>query len=223
MSRVQQPPGNKGSLKWIQRCVNEFPDVLNDELRPHLGAGERIAWLSPLASDDYAEYRDGEFLDLIGCGHLREQLAAFWPRRGPQWDALGRTDSGKVLLVEAKAHIDEMCSSACAATGAARTRIEIALADTAMHLAATPRAPWIDVFYQLANRMAYLHFLRSHGVDAWLVLVNFVGDDESGGPRTAAEWHAAYRVAEHVMGIPKRNPLARHILHTHPSVARLEL
>ena len=82
MSRVVQKTGLRGSLKWIQRAVNEHPDVLNAAI----GLGE-VEWLSPLGSDEYAEYRDGSFLERCGVKHLSSDLEAFWPQRGPQWDA----------------------------------------------------------------------------------------------------------------------------------------
>ena len=84
---------------------------------------------------------------------------------------------------------------------------------------AKPLAPWTDAFYQLANRLAHLYFLRKHKRKAWLVLVNFVGDGEMQGPASAAEWRAAYKVAWHVLGIPDQNPLQRYIVHIYPDVA----
>ncbi|HRO04833.1 MAG TPA: hypothetical protein PLS69_14635, partial [Terricaulis sp.] len=85
-----------------------------------------------------------------------------------------------------------------------------------------PKAPWAEAFYQLANRLALLWFLRSRGQAAWLLLVNFVGDHEMKGPKSAAEWEAAYLVAWHVMGLPSRHPLSNYVLHLHPPVASLE-
>ncbi len=172
-----------------------------------------------MEADAYAEYRDGEFLDLLGLSHLREPLKDFWPERGPQWDALGQLDGGGVLLVEAKAHIGEMCSPGSAAGAASLARIAARLDKVAEALGASAtRAPWTTHFYQLANRIAHLHFLRSHGVDAWLVLVNFLGDADMSGPQTAEAWAAAYSVASHVMGLGKRHGLSRYILEVYPDV-----
>ena len=60
-----------------------------------------IEWLSPLASDNYAEYSDEAFIDLLGGQLSQRKLASFWPKRGPVWDGLGRTDQGHLILVEA--------------------------------------------------------------------------------------------------------------------------
>lgn len=221
MTRVPQPAGVRGSLKWIQRAVNDRPHILDGLVLSARGDIGAITWVSPLANDDFAEYRDGAFLNRIGCGRLAGALAGYWPQRGPQWDALGRTAGGNVLLVEAKAHVEELCSPGSQAGETSRRAIEAALATTAAYLRARPRTPWIDTFYQLANRYAHLHFLRSNGIDAHLFLVNFVGDDEVKGPGTAAEWEAAYKVVHHVLGIAQSHPLAPYVHHIYPAVADL--
>lgn len=38
------------------------------------------------------------------------------------------------------------------------------------------------------------------------------------GPRAREVWEAAYEVAFHVMGLPRRHALSRHIIHAHPTV-----
>lgn len=48
-----------------------------------------IEWLSPLRTDDYAEYRDAAFLQKLGLAQHAAALKEFWPTRGPQWDGLG--------------------------------------------------------------------------------------------------------------------------------------
>jgi hypothetical protein len=60
MGRVKQPKGNKGSLKWIQMVVNDYPFILNKQINKFLDRNLDlpIEWLSPRADDDYAEYRD---------------------------------------------------------------------------------------------------------------------------------------------------------------------
>src|SRR4051812_34961872 len=102
MPRRLQPKGKKGSLRWIQTLVNDCPGVLDAAL----DCGP-LRWHSPLARDDFAEYWDQSFLDLLGVGELIRSLPSFWPRSGPRWDALGCNDDGLLVLVEAKAHIRE--------------------------------------------------------------------------------------------------------------------
>jgi hypothetical protein len=216
--RTIQPQGRRGSLKWIQCAVNERWVALERPILRELRSGA-ITWLSPLAMDQFAEYRDATFLELVGHQRLVGELRAFWPALGPQWDALGVTDKGDVLLVEAKAHIAEMCSPGTAASPVSRARIEATLDDVAYRLGArADRAAWSRHFYQLANRIAHLDFLRSRGVPAWLILVNFVGDQDMRGPTSAEAWKAAYSVALHVMGLRRAHLLSPYILHAYPDV-----
>jgi len=159
--RVKQPEGKRGSLKWIQRAVNEQWPSLNQPIAERFADDASIKWLSPIATDGYAEYRDAAFLSRIGQASLAN-LGDYWLVRGPQWDALATTSRGDILLVEAKAHYAEMCSPGTAASAASRLMINKTLTGLAQHLGASPkRASWSDHFYQLANRLAHLQFLRA--------------------------------------------------------------
>lgn len=219
MTRVIQPRGQKGSLRWIQQAISERWPSLDGPVLARLSEASNIDWRSPLEIDDFAEYRDGDFLDVVGLRNLHPALREFWPDRGPQWDALGVSDRGDVLLVEAKAHVGEMCSPGTNAGETSRQKIADALSACAERLRArSNRAPWTDYFYQLANRLAHLQFLRDRDVPAYLVLVNFLNDAEMKGPATTEAWHAAYEVAYHVMGLGRRHSLSRYIIEVFPDV-----
>jgi hypothetical protein len=199
--------------------VNEAWPALNEPIINAIGKDQTIDWRSPIHIDGYAEYRDGSFLERVGLGSLQSQLATFWPSRGPQWDALGVTSGETVLLVEAKAHIAELCSPGSSASEASLNLIKLRLQETAEALGAKrERADWHIVFYQLANRLAHLRWLRDQGVDARLVLVNFLNDKEMAGPTSEAEWEAAYRVALHALGLSPRHRLAPYIIEVFPDV-----
>jgi hypothetical protein len=219
MSRTAQPLGRRGSLKWIQQAVNGSWPSLDAPILASIPQAKSIRWASPLKDDEYAEYRDEDFLKLLNRADLVPALSDFWPSRGPQWDALALTDTDDLILVEAKAHVSEMCSPGTAAKDTSRARIEGRLDELAVSLAATPRrAAWADVFYQLANRLAHLAFLRDQGVSAYLVLVNFLSDTEMHGPTSVETWEAAYDVAFHAMGLPKSHRLSRYLVHVYPEV-----
>jgi hypothetical protein len=216
MSRVEQPPGKRGSLKWIQQAVNSNSAILDDWILPGLFGATAICWRSPLVDDQYAKYRDFDFLERIGATQLASELEKFWPSRGPQWDALAQCDDENILLVEAKTHIGELCTPP--SLGPVSREIQAALDETALFIGAEPRAPWSSVFYQLTNRIAHLYFLRRHGLRARLVLINFIGDSEMNGPSTEAEWRAAYQVVWHVLGIPTHHKLSAYIVQIFPAV-----
>ena len=215
MSKVIQPIGKRGSLKWIQRAVSHHPDLLQPA---SLGA---VTWVSPLPDDDLAEYRDGSFLERVGYSHLTAQLAAFWPSRGPQWDALGVLPGNGVVLVEAKAHLAEFKSPPSQAKGKSRDKIIASLETVKSRLNTEGSADWSQTYYQYANRIAHLWWLCDQGVDAHLTFVSFLHDSDMNGPTVAAEWEAAFRQADRVLGLPNSHLLSSRIHHLFPAVRML--
>jgi hypothetical protein len=111
-----------------------------------------------------------------------------------------------VLLVEAKAHIGEMKSTCQAEAPSSLERIRQSLAGARSGLGVTSDADWSSPYYQYANRLAHLWFLRKHGVQARLAFVYFVGDVEMRGPKTRAEWRVAIDAAHGFLGL-NRTPL----------------
>jgi hypothetical protein len=118
MDRYPQPSDGHGSLRDIQVLVNRFPDMFTNKIKENIVIkSNRIDWVSPLKDDDYSEYRDNGFIEKLVIQNLKLPLAAFWPAKGPQWDALGKGDHEEYFLVEAKANIDEIVSAETKATG----------------------------------------------------------------------------------------------------------
>jgi hypothetical protein len=115
-----------------------------------------------------------------------------------------------------------LCSNPIGAGEASATSIVRALTEAAAYIGASPRALWSTLFYQVANRLAHLYFLRKHNVDAYLVLVNFVGDKVMNGPVSKEEWDAAYEVVWHVLGIQWPNKLSERIIKIYPDVSARE-
>ncbi|MGE0034380.1 MAG: hypothetical protein AB7S93_01975 [Xanthobacteraceae bacterium] len=219
--RVIQDRGNKGSLKWIQRAINDAPDYFDSRVRSQLPDVARIEWLSPLADDGFAEYRDKSFLERIGHPELSAALSEFWPSRGPQWDALGRADGGEILLVEAKAHIREMLSEGSKASEKSLDRISASLDATAAALRASPLIPWTGALYQTANRIAHLKFLIDHDVPARLLFVCFLDDNEMSGPTSIEEWQGAIELSRCLLGLPRQHLLNSRISHVFMSTKEI--
>jgi hypothetical protein len=98
VSRIPQHRAVKGSQKWIQKLVNEKPDLLNSPIRTQLDfpGTEKITWLSPTADDEYEEYQDQAFIDILGIKLPKVSLSDFRPSRGPVWDGLGKSDRKRV-------------------------------------------------------------------------------------------------------------------------------
>lgn len=168
--------------------------------------------MSPLEDDEFAEYRDQDFLNRLGVVLPQRNLETFWPNRGPQWDALGLTESGTVLLVEAKANIPEVVSSGTEATRKSRDMIVRSIGEVQEYLGVDPSISWTGKLYQYANRMAHLYLLRElNGLDARMVFVYFNGDDDVNGPETTAEWKSALAIVKGVLGIDHRHRLSKYV------------
>jgi hypothetical protein len=206
MGRLPQKQGQKGSQKWLQKLVNDSPGIINSQLQKKLQLpdSENITWYSPLTDDDFAEYQDQSFLNRLDINPSKVKLSDFWPKRGPVWDGLAKLDSGKIFLVEAKAHIPEMVSSG---TGAGEKSIKLigkSLAETKKYLGSKSPNDWSSTFYQYTNRLAHLYFLRViNNLPAYLVFINFVNDKEMEGPETAEEWQGAIEMLHSYLGIRK--------------------
>jgi hypothetical protein len=205
MARHSQSACYKGSQKWIQILVNERQELLNLRItkESRLPEGDDITWLSPLKDDDYAEYSDEGCLKLLGVSLEKRPLTSFWPQNGPQWDALGRSRSGKLFLVEAKSHIGELISSIGAKDENSIRKIRRSLEETKDLLNSNAKVDWSQGFYQYANRLAHLYLLRQNDLPAYLVFVYFLNDSEMAGPATIDQWKGATELLHTYLGITR--------------------
>ena len=223
-ARQHSGRASKGSKFHLQNLVNDYPEYLNclilsssPSLRTYAAAHPK--WVSPLASNDYTEYQDKQFLEAIGYLNLSKKLAEFWPRRGPVWDALatveGKSGSRGVILLEAKSHIEELAnpSYACKATRKSLDRIKNALTIVKHDLKVKRKAEWLGDYYQYANRIAHLYFLTIlTQVPAWMVFLYFVGDVEQNGPSTVIEWTTPIDKMRQALGLPGGHMLEQAII-----------
>ncbi|RMD91999.1 MAG: hypothetical protein D6813_06625 [Calditrichaeota bacterium] len=213
MTKVKQPSDGKGSLRDIQLLVNKnqglidhhikrvFPTLLNDD----------IEWQSPLDKDDYAEYRDNDFIKRVGLDPQEIKLGTFWPKGGPQWDALATTTSKRIILVEAKANIPEVVTPATGASPKSKDLIDKSLKETKDYLGLKNEVDWSGTFYQYTNRLAHLYFLRvKHKKPAYLINIYFIGDKDVNGPDTKSEWKCALQVMYTYLGL-SRHKLSKYM------------
>ena len=223
MSRTPRPEKTTRSEHWLRLLVNEHPELLDAQLRRSFGwpESEEITWVSPLADDEYAEYRDAQALEKLAVTP-RVPLAEFWPIGGPRWDALGRTSAGRALLIEAKAYIEEIVSPASGATEESLSLIRQSLREVKDFLHITPEHDWSALFYQYTNRLAHLYYFRQRNdIDAYLVFIYFVGAPDVTEPSTASEWQAALRLLKTVLGT-SRHALTPYIADVFIDVSELQ-
>jgi len=208
MGIYRQGEGNRGSLKWIQILINRQPEILNLKIRQsfRIPRSIEIKWVSPLKEKGYAECRDEAFLEVLGIATQKVKLSDFWPKGGPQWDALGKLSDGSPLLIEAKAHISEVLSNIQASSPNSVKLIEESLERTKRELGVRTKNSWTAPFYQYANRVAHLHFLNNlNKTKSYLAFVNFVGDEEMDGPKSELEWIGVNNLIHSYLGIGKIN------------------
>ncbi len=204
MPRRARPPKTQRSEHWMRIAANEDAEAFNQLIIQNFGweENEEITWVSPVQSDDYAEYYDESFLDRLGITDLKVPLHEFWPKSGARWDALARTSSGKIILVEAKAYIEEGVDYASQAGSVSMKKITEALRSAKESFSATARAPWETPYYQYANRLAHLYYLhRLNGLDAYLIFLYFANAPDVPKPCTTQEWQGATRLVEKSLGL----------------------
>ena len=227
MARIPQngSPARR-SKRWTQFYVNEQPEVLNRVILDACGLSEtnKVTWVSPLKDDDYAEYSDQDFIDKLELPQLEKPLREFWPTGGANWDALAK-GNGQVFIVESKANLPELATTPTQAKGESRLRILAAFTEVQSSVGthANRRNPelWANAFYQYANRIAHLYFLRElNSINAHLLFLDFINDPDSGDDavRCVADWHSLTQLVEACLGIPKANRLRDYIHHIHLDV-----
>ena len=212
MGRYPQKSNSHGSLKNLQIAVNAKKKYLDGEISKVIGKLLRINWKSPLKSDDYAEYRDEDFLEKLGIlNRIKYHLKDFWPKNGPQWDALGICGN-EVILVEAKANIPEMVSPGTKAEPGTRKQIENSLNELKKYLDINNDINWTGTFYQYVNRIAHLYYLREKNqIKAYLLFIYFINDVTVHGPKTKDEWLGAIQTMECYLGLNKKHKLKKYI------------
>lgn len=203
--KIPQKEGKKGSQKWIQEIIEKFPDILLRHIQQHkkLQGVQNIDWVSPIKEDNFAEYRDTGFLAKLGLEEYSNALSSFWPEGGPQWDALGidTYNRRRVFLVEAKSHISELITICRACHPKSIEQIDSSIQKTQKFLGIKPIIPWTEGFYQYANRIAHLYFMRQIAkVDAFLLFIYFLNDNTL-IPTTKEQWLGALEIQEKLMGL----------------------
>ena len=129
-------------------------------------------------------------------------LQDFWPPRGPVWDALGISDKGLKILIEAKAHIAEVIP-ANKATPESLELIRRSFAEARTWYAPKAKAEWSENLYQYANRLAFQYLLhKQNAISSRVVFIDFVNASDVGGPESEAAWKGATQLMHALLGLP---------------------
>ena len=199
----------RGSKKYIQLVINKKPSIIQNNLK----FNDQIKWVSPLKKDNYKEYWDSRFLKELGLDKLQYKLGEFWPRGGAHWDALGKSKEA-VFIVEAKAHITEQMSGPSKAKAEKSIKlISKSLNEVKQFLGVEKTVNWMkSTYYQYANRLAHLYFLREwNKIDAHLLFIYFLNDDTVDPVKSEKEWRRAIEQVHAELGLSKKFELKQYV------------
>ena len=247
MSRIGHGYGSEWHLlRYLGYHRNGLNRAVLDAIRKADGSdGGTINWRDSLFSFSakrQALYDDCEWggVEFIWDADVTQLWNQYWPVRGtsPQWDAVGKLVSGESedwLLVEAKAHLDEMESPWHAKNAESQAMIRSAMAETAKVVThgGVPTDAWLNKFYQYANRLAVLNFLDqtcSPPIPARLIFIYFYGDlmpNHEKCPQTQDEWEDHLHAVHSDMDIDPQSPLMQRVhnvyLAVNPNAGRTTL
>ena len=214
-----------GSEWHLLRYLGYHRALLPQKVSEALGA-ESVVWLDfPFSENGMPLQDDREFkgLEFLTDARILEKWTYFWPQSGnaQNWDAVGRAIvEGKEawVLVEAKAHAEEVKSRCGATSPRSRAQIMGVLAEVREYLGATrqPLEHWLEPYYQFANRLAVLYLLEREGIAAHLVNLYFYGERERVGwqcPQNASEWEEVIRDEEAWLGLGDGSGLMERVHH----------
>ncbi|OPL19583.1 MAG: hypothetical protein AVO35_09710 [Candidatus Aegiribacteria sp. MLS_C] len=192
-----------GSAWHLLRFLGYHRELLNDRVCAATGISA-IKWLDfGFARENGDSGLSG--MDFLRGGNSREEKAleawkGFWPRSVTlhPWDAVGKVlafdGSTEWILVEARAHVQELHSSCGAVSPGSLERISGVVSRTAVSLGVEFSESWMSEYYQYASRLVVLDFLETRGVMARLVCICFCGDRRPDGlfcPSSEREWRPA--------------------------------
>jgi len=182
----------------LSRAVLGTLEIPSDEAR--------IEWVAPLKKRRFVEPMDEAFLDALGLTFHVPELASFWPKSGPRWDALGilrhpdRSDG--YLLVEGKSYLEEVYGSGCQAVDPESVeRIMSSLHSARQWFSVSQDSDWLGRLYQYGNRLAHVYFLRERlGKEAILVNLYFLDDVTRPYPTSRESRESGLKVIKRELG-----------------------
>ena len=217
MSKIGNGYGSEFHLlRWMGRHRNSFNKAVLFALSRQRES-EVVNWIDFNFSKEVSDCYDSELtrLSFIENKSIRENWE--WPKSGYQqhWDAIGYINSHytsevveakDLILVEAKAHLDESNSN-CGAGINSRNVISAILRETADFLNVEEYSKreniWLDKYYQLSNRLATHVYLKKCGQSPHLLFVYFLNDNNPGKkcPTTVDDWMEFLSAQDQEMGI----------------------
>lgn len=191
-----------GSEYQLLRYLGHHRNFLDSKIKDATKSDSPIEWMD-YPVDKSRDSHDGEWTDIIFLKHLPQfdfgqiskEWDEFWPKRGQSWDGIFLQD-GVVYVVEAKAHTKEMEQKCSATSKESRGKIEKAFIDVTGDESKGKR--WINSkHYQLANRLAFVHFLNKKcGIKAKICYLFFLNGYWINGNKNVIDVSVFYKAFE---------------------------
>ena len=141
----------------------------------------KMVWLERKLN---GEYEGIDFLPKSIQTKISKDWKAYWPQRGnaQNWDAVihclpasqNANLKEKWIIVEAKAHLQELKSNSGAKDIKSIEKINEAFNLTKQQFGIDVKINWLKDYYQLANRLAFINFMRNNGIECSLLNIYFI-------------------------------------------------
>lgn len=169
-----------GSEYQLLRYLGHHRNFLDSKIKEATKSDSPIEWMD-YPVDNSRDSHDGEWTDInflkhlpqFDFGQISKEWDEFWPKRGQSWDGIFLQD-GVVYVVEAKAHTKEMEQKSSVTSEESIKKIKRAFKDV------NDDQSKVDLWYnskhyQLANRIAFVHFLEKKcGIKAKICYLFFL-------------------------------------------------
>lgn len=206
-----------GSEYQLLRFMGRYRKELNNLIKNAMKISVEPSWFDFIRKADTDgnskdhELKGIEFLkgdESIDFKKLMLMWKEYWPTSGNahNWDGIFKLDKTYVL-VEAKAHIGEIEQTCGAKSPESIEQINKALEETKIRFGVNTDSDWSKKYYQLANRLAFIHFLKTHGIDARLLYIYFLNGYKNSRENKNVEeikvWEEAVEKEHAYLGITK--------------------
>jgi hypothetical protein len=136
---------------------------------------------------------------------LKNSWRNYWPSsyNAQNWDAICKIDD-EWILIEAKAHKDEILSNSTASQPS-KQFISERFKDIKLKYGITSTEDWNDKYYQKANRILFLEYLEANKIKAKLLFVYFLNGYKKNGAQigvtSKSEWISLIKRQDTYLGI----------------------
>ena len=169
-----------GSEYQLLRYLGHHRIFLDSKIKDATKSDSPIEWMD-YPVDISRDSHDGEWTDIkffkllpqFDFAQISKEWGEFWPKRGQSWDGIFLQD-GVVYVVEAKTHTKEMEQKCSATSDESQVKIKGAFNDVTGNQ--SKAGLWYNSkHYQLANRIAFVHFLNKKcGIKAKICYLFFL-------------------------------------------------